>query len=121
MLSAGDTLVWKALADSTRREIVESLTAGPRTTGDLVAQFAPRLVRTAVMKHLDVLAEAGVVRIERSGRTRWNSLEAKPLSGVAEWLKRRVLTHQANLQRLKSLAESAASHRKSTHQRNKQP
>lgn len=106
MLGAAEDGVWKALADPTRREMVAWLTTRPRTTGALVERFSPQLVRTAVMKHLDVLAEAGLLRVEREGRTRWNHLNEKPLHQVGTWLKRRVLTHQSNLERLKKLTES---------------
>jgi DNA-binding transcriptional ArsR family regulator len=57
--------------------IVECLTTRPCTTGELVERFSPALVRTAVMKHLNVLEEAGLIRIEREGRVRWNHLEPK--------------------------------------------
>ena len=78
----------------------------PLTTGELADRFSPRLVRTAVMKHLDVLEGAGLLTVERQGRTRLNRLRTQPLTGVASWLKRRVLTHEANLERLKNLVES---------------
>tara|TARA_B100000809_G_scaffold215243_1_gene220370 strand:- start:1388 stop:1708 length:321 start_codon:yes stop_codon:yes gene_type:complete len=68
--------------------------------------IAPGLERTAVMKHLDVLEDAGLIRVEREGRSRWNHLPEKPLTGMVTWLQRRVLTHQGNLQRLKKLTES---------------
>ena len=45
--------VWKALADPTRRQILETLAEEEASTGAIVQSFAPRLVRTAVMKHLD--------------------------------------------------------------------
>ncbi|MFM1558277.1 MAG: ArsR/SmtB family transcription factor [Roseibacillus sp.] len=67
----------QALADPTRRVIVECLTTRPCTTGELVERFSTTLVRTAVMKHLDVLEEAGLIHIEREGRVRWNDLEPK--------------------------------------------
>lgn len=108
MMTRGTDELWKALADPTRREIVECLTARPLKTGDLVERFAPQLVRTAVMKHLDVLEDAGLIRVEREGRSRWNHLHEKPLTGMATWLKRRVLTHQGNLERLKKFTESKA-------------
>ena len=57
--------------------IVECLTTRPCTTGELVERFSTTLVRTAVMKHLDVLEEAGLIHIEREGRVRWNDLEPK--------------------------------------------
>ena len=108
MLDKVDDAVWKALADPTRRRMVETLSTRSLRTGELVDLFAPQLVRTAVMKHLDVLAEAGLLNVSREGRIRWNALEKAPLAKVSTWLKRRVLTHQANLQRLKKIVESSA-------------
>ena len=52
--------VWKALADPTRRQILDVLRDGPRLTTEIVEQF-PNLSRFGVMKHLDVLREAGLV------------------------------------------------------------
>ncbi len=98
--------VWKALADPTRRRILETLAHEALHTGALVERFAPRLVRTAVMKHLDVLEAAKLIRIEREGRIRRNHLERMPLKVVSAWLEKRVQTHQGNLTRLKKLAES---------------
>ena len=78
--------VWDALADSTRRSILEGLVDGPRTTGDLCRSFTTS--RFAVMKHLDVLAEAGLVVVERRGRDRWNHLDPAPLRPITRWLER---------------------------------
>ena len=105
--ATGDPL-WKALADPTRRSIMETLGVGPRTTGDLVSRYAPTLTRTAVMKHLDVLEQAGLLRVERVGRSRWNHLQQTPLHDLSQWLKRRLLNHELNLQRLKLVAEAKA-------------
>lgn len=99
-------MVWKALADANRRQILESLSDEPVTTGTIVEKFAPNLVRTAVMKHLDVLENAGLIRVERVGRQRWNHPQYQALKTVSSWLDRRVNTHQRNLKRLKKLAES---------------
>ena len=106
ILNPAPDIVWKALADSTRRQILESLSNEPVTTGEIVEQFTPTLVRTAVMKHLDVLAGAGLIRVERRGRQRWNHIESKTLKPVTEWLDRHVHNHQRNLKRLKRLTES---------------
>jgi len=76
--------IWKALADSNRRTILDRLKDGPRTTGDLCRSF--RTSRFAVMKHLDVLADAGLVVIERRGRDRWNHLDPGPLRVIERWL-----------------------------------
>ena len=53
--------VWKALSDGTRRSILDLLRQGPRTTTQIVEEF-PHLSRFGVMKHIEVLREAGLVR-----------------------------------------------------------
>src|SRR3954454_22092499 len=70
--------VWKALAEPTRRRLLDLLRTAPRTTGQLAADF-PDLSRFAVMKHLTVLENAGLVVVERRWRERWNYLNAVPL------------------------------------------
>ena len=78
--------VFKALADPTRRQILDTLRDGPRQTSDIVTQF-PELSRFGVMKHLDVLREAGLVYTRAEGRRRINSLNAAPLRAIVErWL-----------------------------------
>lgn len=77
--------VWKALADPTRRAILDALKDGPRTTGDLCARFP--LSRFAVMKHLAILERAGLVLVRREGRQRWNYLNAVPIRRIYErWI-----------------------------------
>ena len=110
-MTASDA-IWRALADPTRRQILETLGEGPFTTGAIVERFAPRLVRTAVMKHLDVLEAAELIRVERVGRTRKNHLERQPLERVSVWLEWRLQRHHDNLRRLKTLAESKPSPRR---------
>lgn len=70
--------VWRALANVTRRQLLDILAAGPRTTGEL-AQAVPGLSRFAVMQHLAVLAGAGLVLVRRRGRHRYNHLNPVPL------------------------------------------
>ena len=78
--------VWKALSDPTRREILDLLRGGPRQTTDIVESF-PQLSRFGVMKHLDVLRQAGLVNTRSDGRHRINSLNAVPLRRVIErWI-----------------------------------
>src|ERR1700688_1852167 len=62
------TRVWKALADPTRRRIFEKLANGASQVGDL-ASGVP-VTRSAVSQHLRVLKDAGLVKVERMGRTR---------------------------------------------------
>ena len=96
--------IWKALADPTRREILDRLRERPRTTGELAEGFPSS--RFAVMKHLEVLVEAGLVVFRKQGRERWNHLNAMPLQQLYERWVRPYEAHWAEgLLRLKSLAE----------------
>ncbi len=70
--------VWKALANPLRRHLLDLLAHGPRTTGEL-AEAVPELSRFAVMQHLGVLTDAGLVVARRRGRHRFNSLNPVPL------------------------------------------
>jgi DNA-binding transcriptional ArsR family regulator/uncharacterized protein YndB with AHSA1/START domain len=74
--------VMKALADPARWRIVSALALGPMTTGALAEPF--EMTRFGVMKHLEVLVEAGLVVVERRGRERWNHLNPAPLAGVLD-------------------------------------
>lgn len=82
-MSVGDDAIFKALANATRRAILDRLSAGPATTGDLV-EATPTLSRYAVMQHLRVLEESGLVTVRRSGRHRFNHLNATPVRQVYE-------------------------------------
>ena len=74
--------VWVALADPTRRQILDLLRAGPRTLGDLTDQFPTS--RFAIRKHLNVLEQSGLVVVRWQGRERWNHLNVVPLQDVYE-------------------------------------
>lgn len=101
--------VWKALADPTRRGLLDALRLGPRTTGDL-AETAPALTRYAVMKHLTVLEEAGLVFHEKRGRERWNHLNAAPLRQIYDrWVSRFEDRLAGPLANLKAAVESRPS------------
>ncbi|MBI3459844.1 helix-turn-helix transcriptional regulator [Candidatus Acetothermia bacterium] len=78
-----DLLVWKALSDPTRRELLDLLKERPQTTGELCAAFE-KLSRFAVMKHLRVLEAVKLVVVRRDGRQRWNHLNAVPLRQIYE-------------------------------------
>jgi DNA-binding transcriptional ArsR family regulator/uncharacterized protein YndB with AHSA1/START domain len=79
--------IWKALADPTRRGLLDLLKERPRTTGELCAAL-PHLSRFAVMKHLGVLEGAGLVLVRRRGRERWNHLNAVPIQAISErWIR----------------------------------
>jgi DNA-binding transcriptional ArsR family regulator len=70
--------LWRALASPVRRQLLDLLSSGPMTTGDL-AERLTSLSRFAVMQHLGVLTDAGLVVVRRSGRHRFNHLNPVPL------------------------------------------
>lgn len=73
-----------ALADPTRRLILEHLAQGDRCVTDLARPFNMSL--PAVSKHLRVLERAGLIRRKRRGRVHSLHLEAKPMQHAAEWM-----------------------------------
>lgn len=75
--------VWKALADPTRRTILDLLRRKQRTTTDIVERV-PDLSRFGVMKHLAVLREAGLVQSREEGRSVINSLNVVPIRLIYE-------------------------------------
>ena len=77
--------VFGALADPTRRHLVEALAAEPGTTATALAASLP-ISRQAVAKHLKLLGEAGLVSSRRSGREARFELDPRPLADAAAWL-----------------------------------
>ena len=76
----------EALADPTRRRIVELLAERDRTAGELVDEFD--LSAPAISQHLNVLREAGLVRTRAEGQTRVHSLNPNGLDELGTWLER---------------------------------
>ncbi len=98
--------VWKALSDPTRRKILDLLRDGPQQTTEIV-DACPQLSRFGVMKHLDVLREAGLVNTRIEGRMRINSLNAAPLRDVIErWIGKYEAYWANTLLRVKEAAET---------------
>ena len=75
--------VWKALSDPTRRAILEQLREGPKTTTEIVESF-PDMTRFAVMKHMEVLRSATLLRTRADGRRKINSLNVVPIRQIYE-------------------------------------
>ena len=83
---AADDLVFRALADARRREILDLLKVSARTTGELCAHFAD-LDRCTVMQHIGVLEKAGLLIARREGRVRWNHLNVAPIKELHDrWI-----------------------------------
>lgn len=81
-----DDLVFKALAGSDRRRILDLLRDAPLTTGDICKQL-PWLNRCTVMQHLGVLENAHLIITRKDGRSRWNYLDVSPIQRIHErWI-----------------------------------
>ena len=77
---------FEALADPTRRRIVELVSDGERSAGEIASAFD--ISRPGVSKHLRVLREHGVIRARGEGTRRLYSLDAGGLAEVEDWLGR---------------------------------
>jgi DNA-binding transcriptional ArsR family regulator len=98
--------VWKALSDPTRRSILDLLREGPKTTTGIVEAF-PEMTRHAVMKHIDVLRDSGLVITREEGRRRINSLNPVPIRQIYErWMSPFSELWSSTLLRLKDDVES---------------
>lgn len=75
-----------ALADPTRRRLIESLTLGERSFGELAEQF--EMSRPAVSQHLKVLRESGFVSVRAAAQRRYYRLEPEALDEIDAWLEK---------------------------------
>src|SRR5882757_2500633 len=92
-----------ALADPTRRRILEHLARGDRCVTDLARPH--RMSLPAVSKHLRVLEKAGLLRRRRYGRVHEMQLEAKPLKEAAQWVEEYRKFWEGSLDRLAAYLE----------------
>lgn len=100
----GEDAIFRAIADPTRRAILDALRKGPRTVNALAGSFDQ--TRPGISKHLRVLREAGVVEEDKRGRERFYRLKPSRLEPVDRW----ILTYrgfwQGQLDALKLYMES---------------
>lgn len=92
-----------ALADPTRRHLVERLVDGDATLGELAEPLPMSLV--AVQKHVRVLEDAGLVSTRKVGRSRHVRLRAAPMKQAVEWMQRYRDFWEPRLDRLQELVE----------------
>jgi DNA-binding transcriptional ArsR family regulator len=74
----------RALADDSRRTMLETLARGPTTVGEMAALLP--IARPGVSRHLRVLREAGLVEVRQDAQRRVYSLRPQPLAEIDEWL-----------------------------------
>jgi len=91
-------LTFQALADPTRRLMLDQLSRGPTSVSNLARPLAMSL--PAVMQHLTVLEASGLVRSRKSGRVRTCSIEPQALGRAEQWLNRRRIEWEQQLEGL---------------------
>jgi DNA-binding transcriptional ArsR family regulator len=100
MLNYSPTLdrAFQALADPARRVMVERLSRGPASVSELAKPLAMSL--PAVMQHLQVLEDSGLVRSTKVGRVRTCRIEPKALRAAEQWIAARRTAWERRLDRL---------------------
>ena len=91
-------LMFQALADPSRRIMVERLSRGPASVSELARPLAMSL--PAVVQHLQVLEASGLVRSEKVGRVRTCRIEPTALRAAEQWINERRTTWERRLDRL---------------------
>src|SRR5499433_3351118 len=101
-------LVFRAIADPTRREILNVLRGSRHTVGEIAANF--RTSRPAISKHLRLLRSAGLVITQKHGTARICGLNAKPLRSIDVWLREYEAFWGESMRSLKSYIEENKPH-----------
>ena len=97
---------FQALADRSRRTMVERLTLGPASVSELAEPLSMSLA--AVVQHVQVLEACGVVKTEKVGRTRMCRIEGEAMTAAEQWIGDRRRSWEARLDRLGDLLNEAA-------------
>jgi DNA-binding transcriptional ArsR family regulator len=98
---------FQALADKSRRSMVERLTLGPASVSDLAQPLDMSLA--AVLQHVQVLEACGVVKTEKVGRTRMCRIDPDTMTVAEQWITDRRRGWEARLDRLGDLLSEDAS------------
>jgi DNA-binding transcriptional ArsR family regulator len=98
--------MFQALADPSRRSMVERLSRGPASVSELAAPLAMSM--PAVMQHLSMLEQSGLVSTTKIGRVRSCQLEPIALTNAEHWINERRLVWERRLDRLAILLEETA-------------
>lgn len=97
--------VFAALADSTRRRLLVTLAErSPRTATQLAQEFP--ITRQGIVKHLDLLAQAGLVQARHQGRETRYTLTPEPLTNASAWIESIGAKWDERLNRLKAFIEN---------------
>jgi DNA-binding transcriptional ArsR family regulator len=102
-----DAPVFAALADPMRRSLLLNLAENSPRTATQLAQEYP-ITRQGILKHLQILEEAGLVAVHQKGREKRYSLTPQPLSELEQWIKDITALWDQRLLRLKNFIENDA-------------
>ena len=98
MSEAKRDATFRALADPSRRRVLDELALGERTVSELCALF--ETTQPAISQHLRVLREAGLVRFNKVGRSRYYALDSRPIRHVYDWAARYTQFWESRLDKL---------------------
>jgi DNA-binding transcriptional ArsR family regulator len=96
--------VFSAMADPTRRAVIERLLKGPASVSDLHAPHA--MAMPSFLKHIRKLEEAGLVTSQKTGRTRMIHIEPAPMAAAENWLRQQRKFWEGRLDRLQLLVKA---------------
>jgi DNA-binding transcriptional ArsR family regulator len=97
--------IFTALADPRRRQLLVDLVEhSPRTATQFADEYP--ITRQGILKHLKILEEAGLVRVQQHGREKRYSFTPEPLNDLDEWIRSISAMWDQRLNRLKDLLES---------------
>jgi len=100
-----DIPVFGALADPTRRQLLVNLAEnGPRTATQLAREYP--ITRQGILKHLNILEDAGLVTVRQDGRDKLYTLTPEPLDEIDEWIRQISAKWDERLLRLKAFIEN---------------
>ena len=104
MIDAPDAPVFAALADPMRRRLLANLAENsPRTATQLAGEYP--ITRQGILKHLNILEDAGLVAVYQRGREKRYTLTPEPLSDLGSWIKEISDKWDERLLRLKAFVE----------------
>ncbi|WP_444927842.1 ArsR/SmtB family transcription factor [Microbulbifer sp. TRSA002] len=96
--------VFQALADPTRRAVIQHLINGPASVTELAEPFEMAL--PSFMKHIGVLEDAGLIRSKKTGRVRTCEIKSKQLTAAQKWINTQTAIWEGRMARMASYVET---------------
>lgn len=106
MLDMDNAPIFAALADPMRRKLLITLAENSPKTATQLAREHNDITRQGIMKHMQILREAGLVAVHQEGRDKRYTLTPEPLSELEQWIKQLNAKWDERLLRLKAFVEN---------------